>query len=69
MDELALVSVERIMRNAGAERIGMDAIITMSEILEEICTDISKDPIKLAKHAKRMTIKKKDVKLAVKDRI
>jgi len=42
MSELNFTSVERIMRNAGAERVGMDAIVAMSDILEDISIDISK---------------------------
>lgn len=66
MSELPLASVERIMRKAGAERVCMDAIVTMSDVLEDICIDISKESVKLAKHAGRKTIKKEDIKLAVK---
>lgn len=64
MGELPLASVERIMRNAGAERVSVNAIITMADILEDICRDISKEAIELAHHAKRKTVKKEDVKLA-----
>lgn len=66
MGELSLASVERIMRNAGDERVSMDAIATMLDILEDICMDISKESVKLAKHANRKTVKKEDVKLATK---
>ena len=68
MDELALASVGRIIKNAGTERVGMDAIVAIIEIPEEICTDISKYSVKLAKHAKRTTVKKEDVKLAARKR-
>ncbi len=64
MGELPLAAVERIMKNAGLERVSHDAIGVMSEILEDICIDISKDSVKLAKHAKRKTVKKEDIKLA-----
>lgn len=65
MGELPLASLERIMRKAGAERVSMDAIIIMADILEDICRDISKEAIELARHARRKTVKKEDVKLAV----
>ncbi len=64
MSVLPLASVERIMRNVGVERVSMEAIITMADILEDICRDISKEAIDLARHAKRKTVKKEDVKLA-----
>ena len=65
MTELPLASVERIMRNAGAERISINAIATMAEILEDYGTKLSKEAIELARHAKRKTVKKEDIKLAV----
>jgi len=64
MGELPLASVERVMRNAGAERVSMNAITIMGEILEDYGTRLSKEAIELAKHAKRKTVKKEDVKLA-----
>ena len=64
MGELPLASVERIMRNAGAERVSMSAIVTLAEVLEDYGTKISKEAIELARHAKRKTVKKEDVKLA-----
>jgi len=66
MTEISLAAIERIIRKAGAERISYDAIVALSEILEDIGIRISKDALELAKHAKRKTIKKEDVKLAVK---
>ena len=63
MGELPLASVERIMRNAGAERVSIIAIECMAEVLEYYGTKISKESIELAKHAKRKTFKKEDVKL------
>jgi len=66
MAEISLASVGRIMRRAGAERISKEAIVALAEALEEIGTRISKEAIELAKHAKRKTIKKEDIKLAVK---
>ena len=63
MTELPLAAIERIIRNAGAERVSMDAIVFMAEILEDYGTKLSKEAIELAKHAKRKTVKKEDVKL------
>ena len=64
MSELSFASVERVIRNAGAERISYDAISAMAEILEDYGTKMSKEALELAKHAKRKMVKKEDVKLA-----
>jgi histone H3/H4 len=66
MGELPLAAIERIMKKAGAERISMDAITSLAEILEDIGIKITIEAIELAKHAKRKTIKKEDIKLAAK---
>ena len=52
------------MRKAGAARVSMTTIVAMAEILEDYGTNIAKEAIELARHAKRKTIKKEDVKLA-----
>lgn len=64
MADIPLAAVERIMRKAGAERISQSAVIALAETLEDIGTRISKDALELAKHAKRKTVKREDVKLA-----
>jgi histone H3/H4 len=46
----------------------MEAIEAMSDVLKDICADISKESVKLAKHAKRKTVKKEDVKLTARER-
>ena len=64
MADIPLAAVERIMRNAGAERISQNAVTVLAEILGEIGIEISREAVELAKHAKRKTVKREDVKLA-----
>lgn len=66
MGELPLATIERIMKKAGAERIIMTAVSSLSEILEDIGTKITIEAIELAKHAKRKTVKKEDIKFGAK---
>ena len=65
MPELSCASLERIMRAAGAERVSAGAVAQLSESLEDYGTKLSKEAVELARHAGRKTVKKEDVKLAV----
>ncbi len=66
--ELPLAPIENLVKHTtsryGINRVGTDAVKAMAEILEEKCIAISKEAHKLAKHAKRVTIKEEDIKLA-----
>ena len=67
MVELPKAPIERIMKNAGAERISDDAKVELIEHLEQLIFDITVESNKKAKIAKRKTIKADDIKLAIKD--
>ena len=56
--------MEKILREAGAERISPSACIALRDILEDIAREISKKAIKIAKHAKRKTVRGEDIRLA-----
>lgn len=56
--------VERIIRNAGAERVSKEAVEELREAVEELGQDIARDAIELAEHAERNTVTKSDVELA-----
>jgi histone H3/H4 len=56
--------VERILRNAGAERVSKDAVEELREALEDLGEEISRDSIKMADHANRNTVKKEDIDMA-----
>ena len=65
---IPLAAMERILKQAGAERVSDKAKTAMKEVVEEIVEKISKDAIRYAEHAGRNTVKSEDIKLAVKQR-
>lgn len=66
MVELPLATIDRIMRKAGARRIGEEATLAMAEILEERALVIAAEAVKLAEHAGRKTVRDVDIRLATK---
>lgn len=66
MVELPLATIDRIMRRAGARRIGEEATLAMAEILEERALVIAAEAVKLAEHAGRKTVRDVDIRLATK---
>jgi len=65
MPEMSNASLERILRNAGALRVSASAVDLMAEAMEEYGLKLSVEAVALAKHAGRKTVKREDVKLAV----
>ena len=56
--------VEKLIREAGADRVSQGAAVELAEVLEKIGMEISARAIKFAKHAGRKTVTSSDIKLA-----
>ena len=60
---LPLATIEKIARKAGVERISAEAIKDLAKIIEELGYELSLEAAQAARHAKRKTILKEDIKL------
>jgi histone H3/H4 len=63
---IPLAISERILKNAGAQRVSEEAKVAFSDILKEIAEDIGQQSAKISKHAGRKTVQEEDIKLAAK---
>lgn len=57
--------VNRIIKEAGAERVSDAAVVALVEYLEADAAAVAKKAIEYAKIAKRQTVKAEDIALAV----
>jgi histone H3/H4 len=57
----------RILRKAGASRVGQDAKLAMVESVLQVAEAISSRAIELSKHAGRKTVHEDDIRLAIRE--
>jgi histone H3/H4 len=63
---IPLAISERILKNAGAQRVSEDAKVAFSDVLKELAEEIGQQASKISKHAGRKTVQEEDIKLAAK---
>ena len=63
--DFPLLPLEKIAREAGAERVSVSALKELKLILVELSNKISIDAVAAANHAKRVTIKREDIAMAI----
>ncbi len=59
------VTAKRMLKEAGAERVSLQAAEELAEIINKYAYGIAKKAVNLAAHSKRKTVKKADIDLAV----
>jgi len=55
----------KLARKAGIKRISKEALMELESFILEMTEKISKRAIEFASHAKRLTVKKEDIELAI----
>ncbi len=67
---LPVTPIEKILKKVGkivgVERVSKEAATALTKHLEDIGIEISESAVRVAKHAKRTTVKTSDIKLAIK---
>lgn len=58
-------AAEKLLKEAGAERISADAKVALVSYLESSGLEVAKEAVKIATVAKRMTVKAEDIKLSL----
>ena len=61
---LPLAAMEKVLKQAGAERVSDKAKSALKDAVEDIAEDIAVQAVKLTLHAGRKTVKAGDIKLA-----
>ena len=64
---LPLAAMEKILKQAGAERVSEQAKVALKDVVEDIVEKIAIDAVKFSVHAGRKTVKIGDIKLASKE--
>jgi len=59
---LPIAAMERIIRDAGAERVSKSAAELFAEYIENIALSKAEEAVNVAKHAGRKTVKETDIK-------
>lgn len=65
MDKIKVSTFKRLIERAGAERVSKEGAIALGKALDEIGVKIAKAAVDYAHHAKRKTVKAKDIEIAL----
>jgi len=62
--DFPLSPLEKVARKAGAERVSASALREMRVALLEMSEKIATEAVAASRHAKRVTVKREDIKMA-----
>ena len=62
---VSLTAVQRLFKDVGCERVSEEAKALLQEHLDDRCTAVARDAVSLARHARRKTVRREDVELAL----
>jgi len=62
--DFPLAPLERIAKKAGVQRVSMSATKAMKEAVLDVAEIIAADAVAASRHAGRVTVKAKDIKIA-----
>lgn len=65
MEKIKVAPMLTLIRRAGADRVSKEAALALGKALDEIGVKIAKEAIDFTHHAKRKTVKAKDIEIAV----
>lgn len=68
MAKLSLSAMEKLLREAGAERVSKAAKMALSNALVDRSKEIGQKAARLALHSGRKTVTEEDVRLALKEK-
>ncbi len=63
--ELPLATIERIMKNAGAERLSEDAVDRMRDSAQALAEELASDAVAIASEEGRDSVTRDDIRRAV----
>ena len=63
--DIAKYTVHKVMKKAGAKKVSLEAAELLARYLEKVAMEITKQAIKLAEEAGRITVKERDVRLVL----
>ena len=63
--QIPIAPIDRIIRDAGARRVSEEAAKELAKELERYALEIAARAVKYATHAKRRTVTKEDIQLAI----
>jgi histone H3/H4 len=67
MKYLPISVMEKLLKDAGAARVSEGAKTELKKVLEKRAKSVSLKAVAFASHAKRATVKRKDIEISVED--